>query len=289
MNTKTRDLIQITFIYFFIALSGYLSYIFLTPESEILRFLIAHLVMTVVCFLFSLIKNNSSVYDAFWSVIPFLFCMQWIFIYYEQLNLFHFISFGVVSLWSWRLTLNWVRSWDGFGHEDWRYIDLAQKTGKFYPFVNFLGIHVFPTFMVFAGMLPLFFIFKAVEPNTLLFALGVCVSLLGVYFEFSADNVLYRFRNNPETKRVDILQEGLWGQCRYPNYLGEMLFWWGLAIIGQAFGAPLYTFIGCIAMTSMFLFISIPMKEERMLASRPKFKEYQQKVPLLIPFLGKKK
>ncbi len=227
-------------------------------------------------------------YDAYWSVIPFYFCLQWIYLFFQDLNMFHYLAFGVVSLWSWRLTLNWVRSWDGFGHEDWRYIDLAKQTGKMYPAVNFLGIHIFPTMMVFGGMLPLFYTIGNSNPNSLIFIAGAAVSLIGIYFEFSADNVLYKFRNNPSTKREDVLQEGLWGRCRYPNYLGEILFWLGLAIVGQAYGAPLFTFAGSIAMITMFLFVSIPMKEKRMSERRPKFKAYQESVPLIIP-IGKKK
>jgi steroid 5-alpha reductase family enzyme len=32
------------------------------------------------------------------------------------------LATAVVHFWSWRLTLNWLRSWDGLSHEDWRYV-----------------------------------------------------------------------------------------------------------------------------------------------------------------------
>ena len=288
MKTRSNHLTQIVLMYIIMGLSGLLSWKYMPIEEEVFQFFAAHIVMTIICFLFSLLKNNSSVYDAFWSVIPFFFCVMWAIIHSETLNIFHILTLGTVSLWSWRLTMNWARSWDGFGHEDWRYIDLANKSGKMYPFVNFLGIHLFPTIMVFASMLPLFYIFLDINPNKILFALGIFIALSGIGFEHFADNELFRFRKRPNPKQEEILQTGLWGMCRYPNYLGESLFWIGLAVIGQAHQAPWYTVIGSVAMFLMIRFISIPMKEERMLARRPSFEAYQAKTPLLLPKLFKK-
>ena len=44
---------------------------------------------------------------------------------------------------------------------------------KMYPFVNFLGIHLFPTIMVFASMLPLFYIFSDANPSKIIFEVSV--------------------------------------------------------------------------------------------------------------------
>ena len=114
MSNKKQDLSQVIIFYIIIGLVGFFTYQFTPVENEILRFLIADLAMTVICFIFSLIKKNASMYDAYWSVIPFYFCLQWIYLFFQDLNMFHYLAFGVVSLWSWRLTLNWVRSWDEF-------------------------------------------------------------------------------------------------------------------------------------------------------------------------------
>ncbi|MFK7787713.1 MAG: DUF1295 domain-containing protein, partial [Crocinitomicaceae bacterium] len=159
MTKKANHMIQIIGMYIIMAISGFLSWKYIDLEDISLRYLTAHIVMTVICFIFSLIKKNSSVYDAFWSVIPFYFVVFWAYQYHEVMGIPQWISFGVVSIWSWRLTLNWARSWADFSHEDWRYIKLAKDTGKFYPAVNFLGIHLFPTLLVFGGMWPLLYLF----------------------------------------------------------------------------------------------------------------------------------
>jgi len=281
---NSAHIVQITLIYLVIGASGYLSWLYLPFENEVVRFLVSDIVMTVVCFLFSMIKKNSSVYDAYWSVIPFFFVVLWAIIHAPGIGLYEYLVFLVISFWSWRLTLNWARSWPGFQHEDWRYIKLAEDNGRLYPLVNFFGIHLFPTAMVFAGMWPIFYLFEHELQSTSLLFFGLTVSIIGTLLEYFADNQLARFRSMKH-KTEKLLDTGLWSRSRNPNYLGEILFWLGLFIIGLAYGAPLYTSAGFLIMSGLFFFISIPMKEERMLERRPSFKDYMERVPMLFPKL----
>ena len=287
-NRKASALIQIVLIYLIIALSGCLTYAYLDIENDILRFLAADVNMTIVCFIFSILKKNSSTYDAYWSVIPFYFVMLLSYLHFNHLTNNHILIFLVVSIWSWRLTLNWIRSWKDFRHEDWRYVMLQKKHGKAYQLVNFSGIHLFPTLLVFASMWPLFFIFDQNLQVHWIFYTGLFISLLGTLFEYLADNQLSSFRKSPNRKTEDLLDTGIWSYSRNPNYLGEILFWSGIYLIGYSFGAPYYTGIGFLSMLFLFVFISIPMKEERMLTRRPKFKDYQEKVSMLLLWPRKK-
>jgi len=281
-----RTFLEITLYYIIILIAGILSYQYIECENIMLRFLIADCVMTVVTFIFSIIKKNSSVYDAYWSVIPFYFVLAFIYLY-PNLEIGHWLVFIVISVWSWRLTLSWARGWRGFGHEDFRYVDLAKKTNSFYPIVNFLGIHLFPTLIVFAAFIPLFYLFENEAANYYLLAIGLIISSLGIYFEYIADLELARFRNRVNPKTEDLLDSGIWGRSRNPNYLGEMLFWAGMSFCGFAFGAPWITGLGAIAIILMFLFISIPMKNKRMATRRNGFEAYKKRVPLLFPRLLK--
>jgi len=265
MIQNKADTFQILLMYLVIGLSGYITWSMLPMDNEVIRFLISDIVMTFVCFFFSMLKKNSSVYDAYWSVIPFFFVVLWAIIHGAYIDFYHYVVFFVISFWSWRLTFNWTRSWPGFHHEDWRYIKLAKDNGKLYPLVNFFGIHAFPTFMVFVGMWPIFYIFQNELQSSVLLYLGA-----------------FRFKKHKTEKLLDT---GLWARSRNPNYLGEILFWLGLFIIGQAYTAPLYTIAGVGIMLFLFVFISIPMKEKRMLERRPNFKGYMECVPMLFPKL----
>jgi len=283
LKTRTNHLLQITAIYLAIALSGFLAWKYIPLNSQVFVFMAASFVMTAVCFMFSLIKKNSSVYDAYWSVIPFYAIVLLSVINFQKFTLFHLLTFLTVSIWSWRLTLNWVRSWSGFEQEDWRYKDLAKQTGVFYPLVNFFGIHLFPTAMVFSAMWPLFGVFTSTMQYPWIFFIGMSVSLLGALLEFLADNQLAQFRKRPNPKSQDLLDTGIWSKSRNPNYLGEILFWFGVFLIGYSFGQPAITIVGSVMMLFLFLVISIPLKESRMIERKSGYWEYRKRVPKLIP------
>ena len=63
------------------------------------------------------------------------------------------VVIALVALWGARLTWNWTRGWTGLDHEDWRYVDIKEKTGALYWPVSFLGIHLLPTLWVFLALL----------------------------------------------------------------------------------------------------------------------------------------
>jgi len=292
MNPKSRALIETTFFYLIIGMVGWATYQhFQTDDNSILRFLYADLVMTVVAYAFSVFKKNSSVYDAYWTVIPFYFLLAW-FVYNDgrSWGIHQWIAAAVVSFWSWRLTLSWARGFPGWHHEDWRYADFRTQFGKLFELVNFSEIHLFPTVIVFLGMLGLFWVFDLGEIKIpTLFYSGAAISFTGAVFQLLADNELARFRLRPNKKKEDIMRTGIWAYSRNPNYLGEIMFWFGLFGMGFAFGAPWYVGIGSVGMLLMFLFASIPMKDKQMAKNRPvSFAKYKQEVPMLIPWYSKK-
>jgi len=291
MSNKRRALLEVTIMYIIIGVVGWAAYQMLGNEEALMRFLYADLVMTLVTFIFSLIKRNSSVYDPYWTVIPFLFIVQW-FIYFggSDWQIYQWICAIAVSLWSWRLTLSWARGFPGWHHEDWRYVNFRNQFGKFFQPINFLGIHLYPTLIVFLSMWPLFWIYDFGEIRyPILFYSGAFLAFLGTWFEYIADNQLAHFRKRKNKKKEDILDSGIWAYSRNPNYLGEIIFWFGLLGMGMAFNAPWYTSLGSIGMLLMFLFASIPMKEKQMVKNRPEaFKKYKSKVAVLIPMPSKK-
>ena len=246
----------------------------------------ADLAATLVVFVFSLAFNNSSFYDIYWSVAPVP-----IVLYFA----FHPSASGdpvrrallvlLVTAWGARLTWNWVRTWQGLQHEDWRYVDLRQKTGVWYWVVSLTGLHLFPTLIVLLACVPLY---PACTWHLKSFnALDILATLVtggAIAVEALADQELYEFRRqSPHFGAV--LERGLWRWSRHPNYFGEMSFWWGLALFGLAAGAySFWTLAGAAAITAMFVFITIPMIERRMLGRRPAFIERMRRVSMIVPW-----
>lgn len=291
MSNKKKALLEVTFMYIIIGILGWVTYDLLNKEAPLMRFLYADLAMTLAIFIFSLIKRNSSAYDPYWSVIPFFFILQW-FIYFggSDWERYQWVCAIAVSLWSWRLTLSWARGFPGWHHEDWRYVNFRSQFGKFFQPINFLAIHLYPTLIVFLAIWPLFWVYDFGEIQfSFLFYGSAFIAFLGIWFEYVADNQLARFRKRKNKKKEDILNTGIWSYSRNPNYLGEILFWFGLLGMGLAFDAPWYTSSGAIGMLLMFLFASIPLKEKQMIKNRAvAFEKYKNEVSVLIPMPSKK-
>jgi len=251
----------------------------------LLEVLIADIVATCVVFGFSMFSNNSSIYDPYWSVAPIVIAM-W-FATDLDANAPGIRQGCVLALtfaWGARLTYNWSRHWKSLEQEDWRYVNIRDQTKLMYWPASFLGIHLFPTLMTFLGCAPMWY---ALSSGTRDFGVidvaAVVVTATAIVIETLADRQLYDFvESKPE--QGTILNTGLWAWSRHPNYFGEMMFWWGIALFGIA-AAPgiMWQLAGAIAITVMFISVSLPMIEKRMRARRTGWDAYAKKVSILVP------
>lgn len=242
------------------------------------RIFIADVVVTVFVFLFSCIFGNASMYDPYWSVQPVAILLPLAFSSPSQSKL---VLAMVILLWGIRLTGNWAYTFHGLGHQDWRYTQLHEKTGMLYPFVNMAGIHMFPTLVVFMCILPGIAVMDENPAFRPLCLAGAAVSVGAVVLEFVSDIQMQRYRRNRDTA---FMERGVWKYSMHPNYLGEILMWWGVAIYAVALlGFRWYLMAGALMNNLMFLFISIPMADRRQ-SSKPGYDEYCEGKNMLLPF-----
>lgn len=285
-----KDRLIVVIAYAMAMLGAWVSTLFFPDQDLWIRIAIGDFVGTVIIFIYSLLLKNSSMYDPYWSVIP-IFILLYLFVEMEvpSLNVRMIFVSIVVLYWGIRLTMNWLKTWPGLGHEDWRYIKLAHDTGPFYWLVSFLGIHLFPTILVFLGCLPLIPVLESNSPLVWTDFLGFIISFLAIEIERRSDNQLRAYKENSASSTSKVCETGLWKYSRHPNYFGEISFWAGLFII--AFGLNpennlIYGF-GFFAMMILFVFVSIPMMEKRQKA-KPGYTEYKKKVWMLVPWFRKK-
>ncbi len=255
-------------------------------EHPISVALAADVAATVVIFGFSVAFRNSSFYDPYWSLAPLPIAVYWLL--RPEFPGVNPIRMGAVlallTLWSLRLTWNWLRGWQGLGHEDWRYLDLQQSSGRAYWLVSFSGIHMAPTLWVFTGCLSLYVSLAAGrEPFGPLDLLALAVAGGSIWLEARSDKQLKRYRESGPAPQ-EFLRSGLWAWSRHPNYLGEMGFWWGLYLFGLAANPSWWwTIAGPLSITLMFRFISLPMIETRMRERRPGYADYAARSSLVLP------
>lgn len=238
--------------------------------------------MTIVVFIGSSIHRNASLYDPYWSVLPIFFTLLGPVMHlFSDIEMREYLLMAVIFTWGVRLTGNWIYTWKGLHHQDWRYTELKNKTGIWYPAVNFLGIHLFPTLIVFVAYLPAFEVFGGERPPLqLLDFVALAVGFFGIAIQTTADIQMHRFRKR---FRGQINKKGLWGWSRHPNYLGEISIWVSVFLFGISAGAPLWPTVICpLVMIALFAFISIPMMEKRQ-SKKDGWEDYRRNVGMLLP------
>jgi steroid 5-alpha reductase family enzyme len=269
------------------ALTYHLSGMFL--EDVLIQMLIADIVATLLVWGFGLLIRNSSAYDPYWSVIPPVILFAFVAILQVKITLGSAMLLGAVSLWAVRLTTNWYLNWEDFSSQDWRYTMIHDRQPRIWFLSNLFGIHLMPTAIVFIQLIGATNLL-AMEPGFHpLILLGFLISLSAALIQFVADRQMMRFRLTHQGQKACI-EEGLWKYSRHPNYFGEVWMWWGVWIMYFGVSGKLdLTLIAPVLMTALFLFISIPMMEKKILLSRPQYQEYRTRVSILIPFFPKRK
>lgn len=276
-QNRTTSFIIIILIYTIATLVGITIYKML-EFSWWISLLIADVSATIITFIFSLIFDNASVYDPYWSVQPPVILVS--LAIGKKLNIFSILLIIVILYWGIRLTLNWAYTFKGLEHQDWRYTMLREKTKIFYPIINFIGIHMVPTIIVYGCILPAVY---AVINNlniTIYSTMFLFVSLAAITIQGIADYEMHKFQKN---KNSIFIRNGLWKYSRHPNYLGEILMWWGIAlsvicIVPNAW----YLAIGALSNTILFFTVSIPMAEGKQ-SKKDGFAEYKNQTRILLP------
>jgi steroid 5-alpha reductase family enzyme len=269
-------------------------------ENILLKSALAVAITVSIIFLGSIMFNNSSVFDPYWSLAPPLMVIYYLTAIMESsfairgsgFGMYHFLLsspripliFLFTLAYSVRLTWNFLRNWPGMKHEDWRYVDFRTNTGKAYWIVSFSGIHFFPALMVFGGTLSIWVtVVQGYRQMNLVDLLAILVTGYAILLEAAADKQLRSFlAKNTESGKT--MNQGLWSLSRHPNYLGEILFWWGLYLFAIAANPSFWwVIVGPFAITLMFIFASIPMIEKRMMKRRKDYQAYREKVSMLVP------
>ena len=246
--------------------------------NPLTRLFLADVLATIVVWAFGLLYENVSVYDPYWSVFPPIAFLLWAF--YTGVWSVPVILLLIASwYWGWRLTRNWAITFKGIAHEDWRYTKYRDRHPLVFHTINLFGLNMMPTLVVFAAMLPGLKLFESTAPANILTYFGCIVCIASATIQLIADKQSHDFRAAHPGKVCNI---GLWKHGRHPNYFGEIQFWWGIWIMYASLnGIDLYIG-GAIAMTALFLGISIPLMEKRQLANKPDYAEYRKQTRILI-------
>lgn len=264
-------------IYALAGVAGWLLFEGLST-NPLTRLFLADVLATIVVWAFGLLYENVSVYDPYWSVFPPVAFLLWTF--FSGVWSVPVILLLIASwYWGWRLTRNWAITFKGIGHEDWRYTKYRDRHPLVFHTINLFGLNMMPTLVVFAAMLPGLKLYETIAPANVLTCFGCIVCLASATIQLIADKQSHDFRAAHPGRVCNI---GLWKHGRHPNYFGEIQFWWGIWIMYASLNGIDMYIGGAIAMTALFLGISIPLMEKRQLANKPDYAEYRKQTRILI-------
>ena len=279
--SRSCSIALISAIYIIGALAGTLLFVKLVDIqiSPLLALFYADILATIIVWAFGLLYENVSVYDPYWSVFPPIAFLLWGF-YSHIWSLPVILILIATWYWGFRLTRNWAITFHGIAHEDWRY---SQYRNNLHPalfhLVNFFGLNMVPTLVVFAAMLPGLMLYETSASANILTWLGFIICLSSATIQLIADKQIHDFRAAHPGQYCNV---GLWKHGRHPNYFGEIQFWWGIWIMYASLNGFNWLICCPIAMTALFLGISIPLMEKRQLHNKPGYAEYRKQTRMLI-------
>ncbi|MEV0714237.1 DUF1295 domain-containing protein [Asanoa sp. NPDC050611] len=273
---------------YLLALGVAYAVVVLAPPSwhPLLTAFVADLVATLLIFGLSMVLDNASLYDPYWSVAPPVIAAWWVVAADTGDGVRQAVVLLLITVWAVRLTANWAYGWAGLHHVDWRYRQLRATRGRVpWWLVNLGGIQLMPTLVVFLGLLSVWPALAGSRPFGLLDVVATALTAGAIALEAVADLQMHRFAAAADN-RGRILATGVWRRTRHPNYLGEIALWWGLWIFGVA-AAPTWwwTVIGPLGMVVLFKAASIPLMDRRSLDRRSGYADHMREVPALLPRL----
>ena len=72
------------------------------------------------------------------------------------------------------------------------------------------------------------------------------------------------------------------------TYFSEIIFWFGTFLLLVSINSKMWVlFLGPLLNLLMFVFVSIPLMEKRLMKKYPEYAEYQKNINVLIPLKKK--
>ena len=255
---------------------------------NITTFGIVLLVLVTLVFITAQLKKDNSIMDIVYGPLFLLSGLCTFFITGSQSTLATIMLLAIAT-WSLRLGIRIYRKNHG-APEDARYA--AWRTawstkGQWYFLLrSYLQINILQGIIILLVSLPLIISLGSVEYNEIFLYLGLCVFLIGLTLESVADYQLDQFiaRKKAGTEPSNLMVTGLFKFSRRPNYFGETLIWWGLAIIVLPLPYGVFALISPVIITYIVTKVTGPMLEKIFIDKYgDEYRAYMNKTSYFIP------
>lgn len=254
-------------------------------------FLLVVLMLTTTIFVAAVALRNNSIMDIFYG--PTFTVAAGITIWVtESFSIASAIVVALTAVWSARLGLrilfkNWGKPEDA-RYARWR----AQwsEHGALYVLLrSYLQVFVLQGFIISLVALPLILVIAHPFASIPLWSIiaGGLVWLIGLLYETTADWQLDAFisRKKAGTESANLMTTGLFRYSRRPNYFGETLIWWGLAIIILPLPLGYLGLVSPLVITFIVTRVTGPILEDFFLETYgAEYRSYMERTSYFIPF-----
>lgn len=228
-----------------------------------------------------LIRNNNGLIDIFWG-LGFAWISLWTISSLQPRFTANYVINALIWIWAMRLSgYLFLRNWRK--PEDFRYADFRKKWSGSWVLNSIIKVYLVQGLLLALIAAP---IAVLNSQNKLEFSLsvvvGMIISFLGLAIEAVSDFQKNRFKKVPENKNK-ICKAGLWKYSRHPNYLGEILMWWGIALSTSQVHFGYIAFVSAGLITFLLYKVSgIPFLEEKK-KDDPEFQKYKSSTGAIFP------
>lgn len=252
------------------------------------------LMLTVffIVWVISVLVKDASIVDILWGpslAIPAVATL----LLHEGANPRASVLTLMVSLWALRLGLYLGRRNLGHG-EDFRYQAMRAKAGSDRKFAiqSLLGVYLLQYVVSFFVSLP---VQVGQFGSHALFGtgggtlggiawIGIGIFAVGLAFETIGDAQLSSFKKDPANDGK-LMDRGLWGWTRHPNYFGDSAVWFGLFLIAVESAHGYLTALSPVVMFIFLYFLSGKGLLERLMAKKyPDYDDYRRRVSGFFPW-----
>lgn len=190
----------------------------------------------------------------------------------------------IASAWALRLAL--YITWRNWGHgEDRRYQAIRARNQPGFAWKSLVYVFALQALLAWIVSAPLLAAMAGERPVGPLDVLGLGLALFGFVFEAVADAQMARFKADP-AHRGQVMDQGLWGWSRHPNYFGEACVWWGFALVALSAGGldAAWSLVSPLLMTVLLLKVSgVRLLEQDIGERRPAYRDYIERTSAFWP------
>ena len=252
-------------------------------KNAVLLAYVIHWIAYIPAYMF----QTEKFYDLTGSV-TYLSVVWFVFLYtYKSisLNFGNLILVLLISIWTIRLGLFLFMRIHKAG-EDKRFRTIKTSASQFFMTFTLSGLWV-----TLCSMCALVAISspEGLVMNALTYV-GIILFIIGFGIEIVADNQKTAFRSI-EANKDSFITSGLWSKSRHPNYFGEVLLWFAIAVISFSSleGLQLITLISPVFTYILLVYVSgVRMLEDmndKKWADNEQYKSYKKNTPMLFPKL----